>query len=219
MADDVALSGNRLFNRRDPDELLDIPVGNPAVTATSATSLGEVEQLIAESSAGFIRSMNPKAATGGFVQNSTTETSMLDAVFSMPRVIAGAVYQVNAWGVCRCTAGGPVNMTLRLKNTTDTVTIAAPVVSLATDTQANRPWRFEVVGEGNVVLSNSNLSVGNLLLGAGDTDTLKQAMAQAANAEGSDPQNWDVTLQFSVANSGILAVVYGCQITYALAGA
>jgi hypothetical protein len=227
MADDVAVSGGTLINRRTSQEVdLDLDfetsplVPNPAdPNSQSAASIGEVEQLIQESSAGFIRSMDPKTALSAAVSNTTTETSLLDAVQSQPRLTNAAVYRMVAGGLCRATAGGPVNMTLRRKNTTDGTTLASAVVSLITDAQGSRPWRFDVSGEGAVVIADSVLSTAALTVGAGDATPLVQAMGQAAIAIGTDPQNWDLTLQFSVANAGILAFVYSAQVIYALPGA
>jgi hypothetical protein len=194
---------------------------NPAFSASESISKAEAEELLTRGPAGFIRSMDPKATITPVISNSVAETSVLNATFKMPKPTHETVVRFVAFGVCRCTAGGPVNLTFRLKNVTDTLTYSTAVVTLATDTQGNRPWRFRVDIEGNTFLAGSVMSVGDVQVGAGDTDTIKQGMnagSQSIQAEGSDPQNWDVTVQASVANAGIQVYVYSAQVLYALAG-
>jgi hypothetical protein len=197
-------------------------VPNPAdLHPSAAASIGEVQQLIADSGVGTIKSMNPKTSLFPVVQNSTAETSALDAVVTLPKTIPQQVYRVVAGGVCRCTAGGPVNLTARLKRTSDDpdVTIIAAAVSLINDADGNRPWLFEVASEGNTAFADGLLSIARLTVGAGSGGApLVQGLGQQILALAiPDTETWDLTLQFSVANAGILASIYTAQLTFALA--
>jgi hypothetical protein len=194
-------------------------VPNPAaLNPAAAASIGELEARIAESSAGFVRSMGPKSFLVPFLDNTTTEQSMLNAGFAMPRINFQAVYRLVAFGVLRNVSGGSVNFTWRVRNTTDATIVCPTVVAVPNDTQA-RPWRFEATGEGTVFLDAAVASIGHALVGAGASAALQQAMGSAGIDDGTDPQNWDVTAQASVAHADVEMTVYGVQILYALAGA
>ena len=182
-------------------------------------TLAEMNDAVLGGSAGFIRSMNPKGTLTPFLANQTTEQSMLNAVFSMPSPTHETVVRVTATGLIANTSGGAVTYTFRLRNTTNATLLCANVVTLANDAVGQRTWRLEIVSEGNIFLADGIESVGHLLVDKGNTDPLQQSMGQGIQAVGSDPQNWDLTCQASVANANATVSVYGAQVMFALPGA
>lgn len=200
---------------------LDSPiVPNPAASlAGAAASVDQVEQLIAEASAGFIRSMNPKGTLTPFLDNTSAEQSMLNAVFSMPQTTHEGIFRVTAAGLIANTTGSPVTFTFRLRNMTNSLLLCSCAVVLASDAIGQRPWQLTIVSEGNVFLADGIESVGHLIVGKGNTDPLQQALGQGIVAIGSDPQDWDLTCQASAANGNAECSVYSAQVMYALPGA
>lgn len=193
---------------------------NPAPSPASAVTLAELEEQLGRGAGvGRYRHLGAKSSVAKVVQNSAAEVSMLVAPLSMPKLNQDAVFRVSAHGILVNNSGGAVTATFRLKNLTDVIAIATMVVNLPTDASGSRPWRLDVLGEGNTFLADSVFTVGHAVVGAGTTDALQQAMSQSINSgPGSDPQDWDLTVQFSVANTNTHLTVYGAQIAYALPG-
>lgn len=207
---------------KSPWDLFDILVddgfgANPAFALDQLVTKAEVLELMSQGAAGYIRSLNPKSTILPFLDNTTTEISMLNAAFAMPKVRHEMCWRVVASGVIRNVSGSAKTFTFRLRNTTDGAVLAGPQVTLASDATV-RHWRAEFNGEGNEFLAPGANSHGIVVVNAAGADPTQIGLNGAIITEGSDPQLWDLTCQASAADPTAEVTVYSAQIMYALAG-
>lgn len=143
------------------------------------------------------------------ISNTTAETSLLDVQFSTSDWIHGSVWRVTATGRVQNNSGSPATFTFRLRNTTHPALLASTVVT------AQRPFRLEIIGEGNTLLADGQCVVSDLRVGAGATDTAQAVMDSQIVVFGVFPQNWDLSVQMSIANSNTFTSPFSAHLAYA----
>lgn len=157
-------------------------------------------------------SLNPKVPLFP-ISSTTTETSLLDSQYSVSDTwVKRSIWRVTATGRVFNNSGSPATYTFRLRDTTDSRVYSVTTVTLADDT-ANRPFRLEIICEGNTLLSDGHCIVSDLRVSAGATDTAQTAMHNAITVFGSSPQDWDLTVEMSVSDANTTTAPFSAHLT------
>lgn len=204
-----------------PDDIaLFLTAADPGFVIQDGPTFGDSvlgENIALTSALGYSKPMGAKVSIAPVISNSIAETSILNAPLSMPVIPEDGYFRVSAFGVCGNNSGGPATLTLRLKNLTDALTIMSIPIVAQSDTGTGRVWWLEVDGEGNTFFALGKHCVGRLSLGPGNVQAMQQQMGSSLISDNTDPQNWDITAQWSVAHANITLNVYGAHVEYALA--
>jgi hypothetical protein len=191
-------------------------VPNPVspTSTTGAVSHGEVSTLIAAEptlSGADTLHLGSMGAKGVFVPvaNTSSETTLLSAVFAMPALPTGSTFHVVIGGSIKNTVGA-VTYTFRLKS--GSTVIVAPAVVTANDADAARGFRFVIDGE--TVGANTMTAIGQVTVAKGATDVALHDVAEAFVSAGGAGANWDLTVQMTTANANVTTTAMTATMIY-----